>query len=167
MQVDLAALALSYAKGLASLDHILGKSAEHFAGTVPETEMLEWRLAPDMFPLRSQVQFAANLAAQWTARAAGVDVPPSHEGEMTVAELRRSIAESLDFMNSIQRSRFEGRDEVAETIDLGEIQPTMTVGQWMTGFATTNFYFHLTTAYAILRSHGVPLGKRDLFAGGL
>ena len=167
MKVDLAALSLSYAKGLASLDHILGKSVEHFAGSVPESEMLDWRLAPDMFPLRSQVQFAANLAAQWAARAAGVEVPSSHEGEMTVAELRRAIGQSLDFINSIERSRFEGRDDVAVTIDLGEIQPTMPVGQWMTGFATTNFYFHLTTAYAILRSHGVPLGKRDLFAGGL
>ena len=167
MKVDLAALSLSYAKGLAVLDHILGKSVEHFAGSVPENEMLEWRLAPDMFPLRSQVQFVANLAAQWTARAAGVEVPPSHEGEMDVHELRQAIAQSLAFINSIERSRFEGRDEQELTVDLVEITPTMPIGQWMIGFATTNFYFHLTTAYAILRSHGVPLGKRDLFAGGL
>ena len=86
---------------------------------------------------------------------------------MDVHELRQAIAQSLAFINSIERSRFEGRDEQEMTVDLVEITPTMPIGQWMIGFATTNFYFHLTTAYAILRSHGVPLGKRDLFAGGL
>ena len=53
------------------------------------------------------------------------------------------------------------------TVSLGQLEPTLPVGQWISGFATTNLYFHLSTAYGILRSKGVQIGKRDLFAGGL
>jgi hypothetical protein len=63
--------------------------------------------------------------------------------------------------------QFAGRDAMPLTLDIGEIEPTLPIGQWVSGFATTNFYFHLSMAYAILRMKGVALGKRDFFAGGL
>ena len=56
---------------------------------------------------------------------------------------------------------------MALSVNLGQMEPTLPVGQWITGFSTTNLYFHLSTAYGILRSKGVQIGKRDLFAGGL
>lgn len=168
MKVDLAAVVLGWDKALGSEDHLLTRAIElaEKSGT-PIAEMLEWRLASDMFPLRWQFQVVSNLAQQWAARAADLDIPADQWGDSDVAQLREMIASARRFIASIPRDRFEGRDDASVTVKLGEIEPTMPVGQWVTGFANTNILFHLTTIYAILRSRGAPLGKPDLFAGGL
>lgn len=163
-----------YSKGLTTLDHILSKGAE-FARSkgVSEEEMLEWRLVEDMYPLRFQAGVVINFAKQWTARAAGLPVPDDIggpgmvAGDLDLQGLRAAIAEAKAYLTALKAEQFEGRDGVLLKVPLGQIEPEMPIGQWLTGFATTNFYFHLSTAYGILRARGVPIGKIDLFAGGL
>lgn len=168
MKVGLFTFVGLYAQGLDTLANILAKGSEHAAAMgVPESEMLSWRLAEDMFPLRRQAQIVCTFATLWPARAAGLPVPPSLEGESTVAELKAAISGAKTYLGELKPEQFEGRDDVPFTLDLGELKPTLPMGQFVSGFATTNFYFHLSMAYAILRNKGIPLGKRDLFAGGL
>ena len=168
MKVDLASIVLGWEKTLGTADHLLVRAAEHAeANQMVEGEMLDWRLASDMFPLRQQFQIVANLSRKWAARAAGLELPADAEGEAGIADLRELISSARIFINGIDRGRFDGRDDVPATVSLGVIEPTMPIGQWVAGFATTNIMFHLSIAYAILRSRGVALGKADLFAGGL
>jgi uncharacterized protein len=157
-----------YDRGLTTLAHVLDKGAElaKSKGTTPDA-MLEWRLIDDMNPLRFQAFVCINFAKRWTARVAGVEVPPEIASDLDYAGIQAAIAEAKAFLATIKPEQFEGRDEVPHTENLGGIEPTFPLGQWLTGFATTNFYFHLSMAYAILRARGAELGKRDLFAGGL
>jgi len=168
MKIDLFAFVTAYWKGLATAANILEKGAEHARATgASEAEMLDWRLAPDMWPLSRQIQVVINFAQQWPSKAAGLAEPATLDGPTTVAELKDRIAAAQAYLTSLKPEQFAGRDEVPLTMNLGQIEPTMPTGQWIMGFATTNFYFHLNMAYAILRSRGAPLGKLDLFAGGL
>lgn len=169
MAVCLFTFAEIYSKGLGTLDHILTKGAEFAAAQgVSEADMLEWRLIDDMNPLRFQAMVPINFAKQWIARAAGVAVPDDIAPDLDLAGLRAEIANAKAYLATLQAAQFDGRDDEALNVTLGNgFSPTMPIGQWLTGFATTNFYFHLSMAYAILRSRGVPIGKVDLFAGGL
>lgn len=82
-----------------------------------------------------------------------------------MTDFHGAIAESRAYLTSLTPGHFEGRDDVPLTFRIGEgMEPTMPTGQWLTVFATTNLYFHLSTAYGILRSKGVPVGKVDMFA---
>ena len=168
MKVDLAAVIMGWDKALLTLDHLLGKAGERAAADgIAGTEVLEWRLAPDMFTLRQQAQAVCNLASEWAARAAGVELPSLAVGEADLSKLKESVAEARCFLAGLDAAQLEGKDAVPITVELGTIQPTMPIGQWVMGFANTNILFHLSMAYAILRSRGVALAKPDLFAGGL
>lgn len=167
MKVGLFTFVGMYSKGLSTLANILTKGAEHAAKVgVSQRDLLEWKLADDMFPLRRQVQIVCDFAKKWPARAAGLEVPESIEGESSLEELQAAIAEAQAYLRGLTSEHFEGRDDIPVSLELGELKPEMSIGQWVSGFATTNFYFHLSMAYAILRMQGVPLGKRDMFAGG-
>lgn len=167
-EVNLAAVLLGWRKTLTTVEHLLAKAVEHAkASDVSEADMLEWRLAPDMFPLRNQVQFVSNLTRQWGARAAGIDMPADAQGDCDVAMLRATIADAQVFLAQIPETLLQGRDRSDVTVNLGLVKPTLPLGQWITGFATTNIMFHTSILYAILRSRGAALGKADLFAGGL
>ena len=167
MKVDLATVVLGWDKVLGSTDHVLSKGVDYARENgIDEAEMLDWRLAPDMFPLARQIQIVCTLVQHWSARAADVEVPPEPRGE-TIEELRSDIAQARDFLRGLRPEQFDGRDDISVNVDLGVISPTMPIGQWVLGFAQTNILFHLSIAYAILRSRGVPLGKADLFGGGL
>ena len=168
MKANLYTYVEGYVRGLDTLAHLLSRGAAFAKETgVSEAEMLEWRLAPDMFNLRQQAVTVASFSQQWVARAAGLPEPKAAEGEPGVAELQARIAEAKAFLQGIKPEQLDGRDAVELTFDLGGISPTLPVSKWLAGFATTNFYFHLSMAYAILRNRGLPLSKRDLFAGGL
>ena len=167
MIVSLATLIARFPAVLTTVEHFLTKGEEHAkAEGIAPGDMLDWQLAPDMFPLWRQVQVVINLAMQWANRAAGLDVPANIEGEMDLAGLRAALADAKTALAKISPDRFANRDDVMVEIDLGMIKPTMPIGQWVLSFATTNLYFHQSMAYAILRSRGVPLVKPDLFAGG-
>lgn len=167
MIVSLTTVVARFPAVVATVDHLLTKGEEHArAESIAPDDILDWRLAPDMFSLRGQVQAVINLAVQWASRAAGVTVPPSIQGEADLAGLRAALADATTFLSTISPDQFAGRDDVLLDLELGVVKPTMPIGQWITGFATTNLYFHLSMAYAILRSRGVALSKPDLFAGG-
>jgi len=169
MAVSLFTFVDLYDRVLASAAHILGKGVDHAKAIgVSETEMLGWRLIDDMQPLAFQLMVVCNFSQQWPARVAGLPVPEDVSADLDVAGFRAAIAASKAFLAALTPEQFAGRDDVPLTWTMGTgMTPTLPSGQWLTVFATTNLYFHLSTAYGILRSRGVPIGKADLFAGGL
>ncbi len=168
MKVELYSFVDIYSRGLDTLAHILTKGREHIAATgTSETEMLDWRLVEDMYPLRRQAEIVCDFAQQWLARAAGSPVPETIESDLSLSDLQMRIEEAKNYLGDLEPAQFEGRDEIPLTYNIGMMEPTFPIAQWMRVFATSNFYFHLSMAYAILRSKGVPLSKPDIFAGRL
>ena len=159
-----------YARALETADHLIGKGVAFTSEKgISEQEMLGWRLVDDMNPLSFQLAVIINFSNGWVARAAGVAVPESIEGTaMDISGFKAAIADSRAFLGSITPDQINDRDEALITFKIGDImEPNLPAGQWLTGFATTNIHFHVSMAYAILRMKGVPLGKIDLFPGGL
>lgn len=121
-----------------------------------------------MHPLRFQAEVVISFARQWIARAAGLPVPERLTEGLTLDGLRAAIATAKTDLAALAPDQFAGRDDVPLTIQItDQLAPTFPAGQWLSVFATTNIYFHLSMAYAILRMKGVPIGKIDLFAGRL
>lgn len=168
MKADLYAFVAAYSRGLETLSHLLTKGAKFAtANGSSEAEMLEWRLTDDMMTLRGQAQTVRNFAMQWPARAAGLEIPAGMAEGLDLAGVQAAIAEAKAYLAGLKPEQFEGRDDAPLTVNIGAMEPTFATAQWLPGFATPNFYFHLSMAYAILRARGAPLGKRDFFAGGL
>jgi uncharacterized protein len=169
MAVSLYTFVDLYRRVLDTAAHILGKGAEHAAAQgVGEAAMLDWRLIEDMQPLAFQITVVCNFAQQWPARAAGLPVPADIGEGLDLAGFQAAIAASKAYLAGLKPEHFAGRDDVPVTHTIGTgMELTFPAAQWLTVFATTNVYFHLSTAYGILRAHGVPIGKVDLFAGGL
>ena len=156
-----------YDRVLGSLSHLLDKGEAYATEQGLSTDaMLDWRLVDDMAPLRFQVMVVTNFTRSWTARVAGQPVPDGIEDTLDLASFRSAIAESKAHLAAIAPEHFAGRDDAPITFKIADImEPTLPAGQWLSVFATTNIYFHLSIAYAILRANGVPIGKADLFAG--
>ena len=155
---------------LVGTEHILTKGAAYAASIgVSESEMLDWRLIEDMQPLRFQVMVVCNFTRQWPARMLELPLPEGVDVDLNLAGFIAAIAEAKAYLAALTPEQFEGRDEAPLTIPIGDgqLKPTLPAGRWLSIFATTNIYFHYATAYDILRANGVPIGKMDLFAGGL
>ncbi|THD64983.1 DUF1993 domain-containing protein [Phenylobacterium sp.] len=169
MSVSLFTFVDLFMRQLVTLDHLLSKGAEHAKATgASETEMLDWRLIEDMQPLRFQAMVVCNFARAWPARVAGLPLPADVSADLDLAGFKAAILDAKAWLQALTPEQFAGRDDVPLTVEIGTgMQPTLPSGQWLTVFATTNLYFHLSTAYGILRHHGVQIGKVDLFAGGL
>jgi hypothetical protein len=151
---------------LGSLSAILDQAESHAtARKIQPSVLLQSRLYPDMFPLVRQVQIAADFAKGACARLAGAEVPRYEDTEQTFAELKERIAKTLAFIDGLPRDAIassEGRD-VSITI---AGNPREFKGQaYLLHYALPNFYFHTTTAYAILRHNGIEIGKRDFIGG--
>lgn len=159
-----------YDRLLTSLSHLLDKG-EAFARDkgVSTDEMLDWRLIGDMHPLRFQASVVINFTRSWTARVAGHEAPQGlDQATADLPALRAGIADAKAHLAALTPEHFEGRDDVPLTVQITDtLSPTFPAGQWLSVFASTNIYFHLSMAYAILRMKGVPIGKIDLFAGQL
>ena len=119
------------------------------------------RLIADMFPLSRQVQIACDTAKGAVAHLAGVEIPKHEDTEQTIAELKARIAKTLEFIESVPAARVDGSEEREVLIKLRGQDVKFSGLQYLQGFALPNFYFHVVTAYDILRSNGVELGKRD------
>jgi hypothetical protein len=151
-----------FANTLRNLSAILDKAQAHCeAKKVDPAVMAGMRLIADMLPLSRQVQIACDTAKGAVARLAGVEVPKHEDTEQTLAELKQRIAKTIDFVLSVNPEKIDGSEERAVTLKLGGKDVTYTGLQYLLGHAYPNFYFHATTAYDILRSNGVDLGKRD------
>lgn len=147
---------------LKSLVHLLKiDEAEGPARGLSEEALLGARLAPDMFELKRQVQIATDHAKGAMARLAGVDVPSFPDTEQTFAELYARIDKTLAFVASVPATSVNGREDTIVTLKLRQETMELAAIDYLQGFALPNFYFHLTTAYDILRHLGMPVGKRD------
>ncbi|KQZ31966.1 hypothetical protein ASD50_14660 [Mesorhizobium sp. Root552] len=123
------------------------------------------RLAPDMFTLARQVQIATDHAKGAPSRLAGRDVPKYEDNEASFAELQTRIAKVGEHLSSFSAADIEGSEDRVIELKVGGRELSMSGSQYLLNFAMPNFYFHLTTAYGILRHYGVPLGK-IMFLGG-
>lgn len=148
---------------LTALKAILVQADAHAtAKSIEPAALLQARLYPDMFPLIKQVQVAADFARGVSARLAGVDVP-SYEGkEASFADLDALLTQTLAFLDSVNAAQFEGSDTREIVLRPGTPKETKLSGQaYLAHYGSPQFFFHVTTAYAILRHNGLPVGKRD------
>ena len=151
-----------FANMLKNLSAILEKAQAHAeAKKIDPDVLLESRLYPDMLPLVRQVQIASDNAKGAVARLAGVEVPKYEDTEETIADLRARLARPVDFVESIKPAQIDGSEANDIHLKLGPREVTWKGMQYLLGFALPNFYFHVVTAYDILRHNGVEVGKRD------
>lgn len=155
-----------YARMLGNLSHFLDK-AEAFAGEgkIELASLAEASLGHGMYPLTRQVQLASDAAKGGAARLAGVEPPPMPDTETTFAELKARIAKTLAFLDTIKGDQVEGHEDRQIVLTFPGRTMEFTGESFLLTFSLPNFLFHVTTAYAILRSQGVPLGKMDYLAG--
>ena len=119
------------------------------------------RLFPDMYPLTRQVQIACDTAKGAVARLAAVEIPKHEDTEQTFAELKARIAKTVDFIESVKAGKIDGAEEREIVLKMRAGERKFTGLHYLLGFAYPNFYFHVTTAYNILRHNGVEVGKMD------
>jgi hypothetical protein len=147
---------------LKNLSAILDKAQAYAdAKKVDPTVLTSYRLYPDMFPMARQVQIACDTAKGAVARLAGVEVPAHEDTEQTFEELKARIAKTIKFIETIKPAQVDGSEdrEVVLKFRSGEVK--FKGMQYLLGQALPNFYFHVTTAYNILRHNGVEVGKKD------
>lgn len=160
-------------KALKALSEILGKGLAH-----AETKSSDWmptekqmtallndRLVFDQFPLVKQIQIATDNAKGAAARLAEIEIPKFEDNETTVEELQARIAKTLEFLESIKPEQIIGKEDLKISLPYWK-DKYLTGFEYVTQYLMANFYFHVTTAYSILRKNGVNVGKSD-FSGGL
>jgi hypothetical protein len=165
MKISIYAMAVeTYVPMLRSLSHVLDRGAEHArAKKSNAADLVNARLAPDMYTLAQQVQLACDQAVDSTARLSGQDAPQFENNETTLEDLKVRIDKTLKYVESVRPDAFDGAEDRAITIPIPEnnIEFQMNSLQYLRDWALPHFYFHLVTAYGILRHNGVDIGKRD------
>jgi hypothetical protein len=151
-----------FANTLRNLSAILDKAQAHAeAKKLDPAVLCGMRLIADMFPLSRQVQIACDTAKGATARLAGLEIPKHEDNEVDFAQLKARIAKTIDFILSVSPEKLEGSEDKEVLLKVGGKDTRFTGMQYLLGHACPNFYFHVTTAYNILRANGVDIGKRD------
>jgi uncharacterized protein len=148
---------------LGSLNDLLAKAEAHATEKKLEPDaLLRARLFPDMFPLIRQVQIACDFAKGVSARLAAAEVPVYEDKEQTFAELQALVARTSAFIGSLPASAFDGSETREIVIRPGTPKERRFTGQgYLLSYGLPQFFFHVTTAYALLRHNGVEVGKRD------
>lgn len=156
-----------YLTMLGNLSKWLDKAVVHARANESDPEsLLAARLAPDMLPLLSQVQIACDSAKFGVARLADSAAPTFDDSETTMAALQQRIGATVAFIKSVPRDKVDGSEAKLVTVPRRSGDPLQFTGeQYLLHFALPNFYFHITTAYALLRHNGVALGKSDFLRG--
>ena len=121
--------------------------------------LLNARLAPDMRPLTGQVQLSSDHAKGAFYRTAGLDLPPLADTESTFGELHARIDKTIELIHAVSPEAMNGREDAQVELKMRSGVLQYTAHDYLIGFALPNFYFHVTTAYSILRHNGLPLGK--------
>ncbi len=153
--------------GLNALSANLDKAAAFAAAKkVDPSVLVNMRLAPDMFPLSRQVQIATDQAKNGSARLAGVEAPKYEDNETTIDQLKARIAKTLAYIKSLDARQIDGAADREINFPVGPNKGQMKGDDYLNHFVLPNFYFHITTAYDILRHCGVEVGKRD-FLGAI
>ena len=148
-----------FVRGLGVLSTLLRKGEEHAGNDA--AALIEARLAHDMLPLSGQVQRASDTSKLALERLTGVPSPKMEDDEKTFPELQARIEKTIRFIDGFTQAQLA--DSAARKIELkfGDFKPSFSVDSFLLTFALPNFYFHVTTAYDILRHKGVAVGKRD------
>jgi hypothetical protein len=151
-----------FKKMLGNLAEILKKAEEHGAAKkIDEKVFLHARLFPNMFALTKQVQIACDQVKNGLSRLAGTEPPKFDDKESSFAELQERIAKTLAFIDTIQPDLIDGADEKEIKFSIGEWKFEFIGDQYLLTWIIPNFYFHITTAYNILRHNGMEIGKAD------
>ncbi|MDH4581614.1 DUF1993 family protein [Pseudomonas sp. BN415] len=154
------------ARMLGNLSNILKKAeANALARGIDPKVFIESRLAPDMYALARQVQIASDMAKGCAARLANVEVPSWADSETTFEELQARIAKTKAFIEGIDAAQLEGSESRTVVLKMRSGELSFSGRDYLLGFALPNFYFHITTTYAILRHNGVDVGKMDYLGG--
>ena len=152
---------------LRNLVHILDKGeASAQARKFDPSVLATARLAPDMLPFTRQVLIACDAAKLGVARLSGVEAPKFEDTEQTFPELKARIQKTLDWLATVPADKVDGTEDKQVTFPVGRENTRTLSGQaYLTTWVLPNFFFHVTTAYALLRHNGVDLGKADYLAG--
>jgi len=151
-----------FVRTLGNLSTILGKAQAHVdARKIDPTVLTGYRLFPDMLPMARQVQIACDAAKGVVARLAGIENPVHEDNEKTLAELQARIARTIAFVQSVTPAQIDGTEDRDIVVKRPDKETHYKGQQFLLGNALPNFYFHVTTAYNILRHNGVEIGKRD------
>ncbi len=151
-----------FTHSLTALSKILSKAEAHAVEKSIKPDVIpQVRLIADMLPLWRQVTIACDHAKGASARLAGVDVPSFADTETTLAELQDRIAKTIAFIATIPADAFDAADGRTITVKAGPRELSFPAAQYYHGYAVPNFYFHMATAYNILRANGVAVGKTD------
>ncbi len=148
---------------LGGLQSVLGKAEAHVAAKkLDPNALLQARLYPDMFPLLRQVQVASDFAKSVSARLADVEVPKLEDKEQTFADLQARLTTVITFLQGLEPAKFEGADTREIVTQAGTPKEKRFTGSsYLLNYGLPHFFFHTTTAYAILRHSGVEVGKKD------
>jgi hypothetical protein len=167
MQISMYTMSVeAYVPTLRALSKLLDKGAQHAAAKKFDTSVLaSGRLAPDMFPLVKQVQIACDFAKNSSARLSAQEPPRFEDSEQTLDELKTRIAKTIDYLQGLRADGFKGSEDRDIKIPLPNNNSMEMKGlPYLNTWALPNFYFHVVTAYAILRHNGVDVGKRDFLS---
>jgi hypothetical protein len=148
---------------LGNLSKCLGKARAHAdAKKFDPNVLVTVRLAPDMLPFKTQIQIACDSAKFCVARLSGTDAPSYEDNEATLTELEERIAKTIAWLESVPHGKLDGTEEKQVSVPRRGRDPLQFSGeQYLKHYAIPNFFFHVTTAYALLRHNGVDLGKSD------
>jgi uncharacterized protein len=147
---------------LGNFTEILKKAEAHAdAKKIDHSVFINARLAPDMFPLSRQVQITTDSVKGCAARLAGIELPSYADTETTFAELYERINKTIAFIKTVTSAQIDGTEEKQIKLTVGKRDLEFTGQVYLLNFVIPNFYFHLVAAYAILRHHGVDIGKMD------
>jgi hypothetical protein len=152
---------------LNSMDSVLAKAEAHAAGkSIDHDAFMQARLFPDMLALVRQVQIAVDFSKGVSARLAGIDVPVFDDKEKTFPELRALLAKTIVFIDGIKPAQIDGNEEREIVLRPGTPKEKRLNGQaYLLSYGLPQFFFHITTAYGILRHNGVELGKSEYLMG--
>ena len=148
--------------GLGNLQRILGKAQAHAAEKqIEPSALIGARLFPDMLPLARQIYIATDTAKGCAARLANMEAPKFEDVEVTFDELDARIQKTIDYLKTFKPEQIDGSEERSITLKMRSGPIELTGLNYLLYFVLPNFYFHITTAYDILRHNGVELGKLD------
>ncbi|MGE5161464.1 MAG: DUF1993 domain-containing protein [Betaproteobacteria bacterium] len=151
-----------FVRMLRNLDGVLDKGAAHAAARkIDPAVLVGARLYPDMFPLATQVRIACDFAKGAAARLTGNEPPKYEDNEATFEDLKARIAKTIAYVEGFKPGQFEGAEARTITMKMRGEDKTFDGVVYLSNIVLPNFYFHVTTAYDILRHNGVELGKRD------
>ena len=151
-----------FANTLRNLAAILDKAQAHVeARKLDPASLTGYRLYPDMFPFSRQIQIACDASKGACARLAGVENPSFPDGDQTFSDLKARVTRTIDFIASFKPEQIDGTEDKDVTLKVGGKDVTFKGMQYLLGHALPTFYFHVVTAYDILRHNGVEIGKKD------